>query len=69
LKGAAAALQEKVLRNMSQRAAQMLREEIDARGPVRQADINEARKQILASALALERDGKVVLRGQADLVS
>lgn len=69
LKGAASALQDKVLRNMSQRAGQVLREEIDARGPVRQADINEARKQILASALALERDGKVVLRGQADLVS
>jgi flagellar motor switch protein FliG len=69
LKGAASGLQDKVLRNMSQRASQMLREEIDARGPVRQADIDEARKQILASAQALERDGKILLRGQADLVS
>jgi flagellar motor switch protein FliG len=69
LKGAPSRLQDKVLRNISQRGAQMLREEIDARGPVRQADVDDARKQILASAQALERDGKVMLRDQTDLVS
>jgi flagellar motor switch protein FliG len=69
LKGAANRCQDKVLRNMSQRASQMLREELDARGPVRQADIDEARKQILAGALALERDGKIILREATDLIS
>jgi flagellar motor switch protein FliG len=69
LKGTPNRFQDKVLRNMSQRAAQMLREEIEARGPARQTDIDEARKQILAGALALERDGKIMLRGGTDLVS
>ncbi len=69
LKGAAARLQDKVLRNLSQRAAQMLREEIEARGPMRQAEIDDARKEILTAAQALEREGKIILRAQADVVS
>ena len=70
LKGAASALQEKVLRNLSQRAAEMLREEIEARGPMRLAEVESARKEIMAAAQALERDGKIILRtASADLVS
>jgi flagellar motor switch protein FliG len=69
LKGAPRRLQDKVLQNLSQRAAQMLREEIDACGPMRQAEIDDARKEILASAQALERDGKIILRSPADLVA
>jgi flagellar motor switch protein FliG len=69
LKGAASRLQDKVLRNLSQRAAQMLREEIEACGPMRQTEIDEARKEILTGAQALERDGKIILRSPADLVS
>jgi flagellar motor switch protein FliG len=69
LKGAAAQLQDKVLRNLSQRAAQMLREEIETARPMRQAEIDDARKQILTTAQTLEREGKIILRPQADLVS
>jgi flagellar motor switch protein FliG len=69
LKGLASRLQDKVLRNLSQRTAQMLREEIEASGPMRQAEIDDARKEILTSAQALERDGKIILRAAADLVS
>jgi flagellar motor switch protein FliG len=69
LKGAPARLQDKVLRNLSQRAAQMLREEIEACGPMRQAEIDEARKEILVGAQTLEREGKILLRASADLVS
>jgi flagellar motor switch protein FliG len=69
LKGTAPALQEKVLRNLSQRSAQMLREEIEACGPLRQSEIGAARKEILGAAQALEREGKIMLRAQADLVS
>ncbi len=69
LKGAPRRLQDKVLSNLSQRAAQMLREEIDACGPMRQAEIDDARKEILTSAQALERDGKIILRAAADLVT
>ena len=70
LKGTAAKLQDKVSRNLSQRAAQMLKEEIEARGPMRVAEIDAAKKEILAAAQALEREGKIMLRSQsADLVS
>jgi flagellar motor switch protein FliG len=69
LKGAAPGLQDKVLRNLSQRAAQMLREEIEARGPMRQAEIEAARKEILQAAQALEREGKIMLRTQAEFVA
>jgi flagellar motor switch protein FliG len=62
LKGAPPGLLEKVLRNLSQRAAEMLREEIEARGPMRHSEVDAAKKEILAAALALEREGKVVLR-------
>ena len=69
LKGAAPELQDKVLRNLSQRAAEMLREEIEARGPMRLSEIEAAKKEIMAAAQALERDGKIMLRAQAaDLV-
>lgn len=69
LKGTAVPLQDKVLRNLSQRAAQMLREEIETARPMRQAEIDEARKQILTAAQTLEREEKIILRPQADLVS
>jgi len=69
LKGAPPPLLEKVLHNLSQRAAEMLREELEARGPMRHAEVDAARKEILAAALGLEREGKVVLRAQpGDLV-
>ena len=69
LKGAAPRLQDKVMRNLSQRAASVLREEIDACGPMRQQEIDEARKTLVTSAQALEREGKIILRSQAELVS
>jgi flagellar motor switch protein FliG len=69
LKGSPARLQEKVLRNLSQRAAQMLREEIEARGPMRQAEIDEARKEVLATAQAMEAEGKIIIRAQESIVA
>ncbi|HTV88261.1 MAG TPA: flagellar motor switch protein FliG [Stellaceae bacterium] len=70
LKGASSALQDKVLRNMSQRAGEMLREEAEARGPMRLAEVEAARKEILTTAMGLEREGKVILRSApGDLVA
>jgi len=69
LKGVPGPQQDKVLRNISQRAAQMLREEIEARGPMRQAEIEAAQKEIVTIAQALEREGTIILRAQADIVS
>jgi flagellar motor switch protein FliG len=62
LKGASPAILGKVLKNVSQRAADMLREEIEARGPMRLTEIDAARKEILAAAKALEAEGKIILR-------
>jgi flagellar motor switch protein FliG len=62
LKGVSQALQEKIWRNLSQRAGEMLREEIEARGPMRLAEVEAAKKEILTAAAALEREGKIVLR-------
>jgi flagellar motor switch protein FliG len=70
LKGAPQPLQDKVLRNLSQRTAEMLREEMEVRGPMRLAEIDAAKKEILTAAQSLERDGKIMLRTQsADLVA
>ncbi len=70
LKGSGSTAREKVLRNLSQRAAEMLREEIEARGPMRLADVDAAKKEIVAAAVALEREGKIVLRvNPGELVS
>jgi flagellar motor switch protein FliG len=69
LKGASDQLRDKVLQNISQRAAQMLREEIEARGPMRQTEIDAARKEIVTIAQALEREGTIILRAQSDMVA
>lgn len=70
LKGADPRLLDKVMRNLSQRAAEMLREEIGARGPMRVAEIDGARREIIAVAQRLEREGTIILpTDSGDLVS
>ena len=69
LKGVGPELLDKVLSNLSQRAGDMLREEIEARGPIRFTEIEAARREILTAAQALEREGKIILRtAPGDLV-
>jgi flagellar motor switch protein FliG len=62
LKGASQTLRDKVFRNLSQRAGEMLREEIESRGAMRLAEVEAAKKEILTAAIALEQEGKIVLR-------
>jgi len=70
LKGADAKLLDKVLRNLSQRSADMLREEITARGPMRVTEIDAAKREIVAIAQRLEREGTIVLpTDSGDMVS
>jgi flagellar motor switch protein FliG len=70
LKGADAAMQDKVLRNLSQRAAEMLREEISTRGPMRLTEVEAAKRAIIEAAQNLERENKIMLRrGRDDLVA
>lgn len=70
LKGADAKLLDKVMRNLSQRSAEMLREEISARGPMRVTEIDAGKREIVSIAQRLEREGTIILPTDAgDLVS
>lgn len=63
LKGAPLELREKFLKNMSQRAAEMLREDIEMRGPVRVSQVENEQKSILQIVRRLEDAGEIVLGG------
>jgi flagellar motor switch protein FliG len=70
LKGADPKLLDKVMRNLSQRSAEMLRDEIAARGPMRMSEIDTARREIVSIAQRLEREGTIMLPNDAgDMVT
>jgi len=66
LKGASADLREKVLRNMSSRAAETLREDLDSRGPVRLSEVESEQKEMLKIVRRLIDEGTIVLAGGGD---
>ena len=66
LKGAVPELREKIFRNMSSRAAESLREDLESKGPVRLSDVEAEQKEILKIARRLADDGQIVLGGQGD---
>ncbi len=66
LKGADQALQDKIFRNMSKRAGEMLRSDLEAKGPVRIAEVEAAQKEIVATARRLSDEGTIMLGQGAD---
>ncbi|MGC8871560.1 MAG: flagellar motor switch protein FliG [Caldimicrobium sp.] len=69
LKGASPELREKFFRNMSKRAADLLREELEMMGPVRITEVEKAQMNIIRVAKKLEQEGKIVLtRGEEEFV-
>lgn len=67
LKGAEDALRDKIFRNMSKRAAEMLQDDLEAMGPIRVADVEAAQKEILSVARRLSDAGEIMLSsGGAD---
>lgn len=66
LKGANASLKEKFLGNMSKRAAEMLRDDMEAKGPVKLSEVEAAQKEILQIATRLEAAGQIQLGGGAE---
>lgn len=67
LKGATPELREKVFRNMSTRAAEALREDLDSRGPVRVSEVEAEQKEMLKTVRRLVDEGQIVLAtGGAD---
>ncbi len=65
LKAASGELQEKVMRNVSERVAESLQEEIDLLGRVRVSDVDEAQHRILEKAQELEAQEEIVLSRNA----
>ncbi len=61
LKGASDALKEKIFRNMSERAVNMLKEEIEFMGPVRVRQVEEAQQRIVSIVRRLEEAGEIVI--------
>lgn len=66
LKGAPEALLDKFLRNMSQRAADLIREDMEARGPIRVSQVETEQKAILQVVRRLADSGEIVLSGGDD---
>lgn len=66
LKGSDENLKEKIFKNMSKRAAEMLRDDLEARGPVRVSDMENAQKEILAIARRMAEAGDISLGGAGE---
>ena len=66
IKGADAALGERILGTLSARAAQTISDEIAEMGPVSRADVEEAQKAVIATARAMAASGEIMLGKQSD---
>ena len=64
LKTASDSLKQKIFKNMSQRAVQILKEEMEARGPVKVSDVEKAQQNIVKIARKLDEEGKIVIAGR-----
>ena len=64
LKGADEAIKETIFKNMSKRAAELLRDDLEAKGPVRISEVESAQKEILTIARRMAEAGEIVLGGK-----
>jgi flagellar motor switch protein FliG len=64
LKTASEELKEKILKNMSERAGQMIREEMQFMGPVRVSDVESAQQKIVDVVRRLEDSGDIMIAGR-----
>ncbi|MGH8265450.1 MAG: flagellar motor switch protein FliG [Steroidobacterales bacterium] len=65
LRGAEPEVQDKIFRNMSKRAAEILKDDMEARGPVKVSEVEAAQKEIIAAAVKLAEEGTIVVGGRA----
>ncbi|ADX48175.1 MULTISPECIES: flagellar motor switch protein FliG [Comamonadaceae] len=66
LKGAQPELREKFLSNMSSRAAEAMREDLESRGPMRLSEVEAQQKEILKTVRRLSDEGQIVIGGGGD---
>ncbi len=64
LKGADESIKDKFFKNMSKRAAELLRDDLESKGPVRVSEVEAAQKEILAVARRMADSGEIVLGGK-----
>jgi len=70
LKGASEQVQDKIFRNMSQRAVESIKEDMEFMGPVRLRNVEEAQTRIVAAVRRLEEAGEIVISrgGEEDIL-
>ncbi|BCA54817.1 Flagellar motor switch protein FliG [Nitrospira sp. KM1] len=66
LRGAGQEVKEKFFKNMSSRAAEMLKEDMEARGPVKVSDVEKAQQNILKVCRKLEEEGRIAVSGAGE---
>ena len=66
LKGASQELRDKIFKNMSARASEMMREDLESKGPVRLSEVETQQKQILQIVRRLSDEGQIVLGGKGE---
>jgi len=66
LKGADDELQDKIFKNMSKRAAELLRDDLEVKGPVRISEVEAAQKEILTIARRMADAGEIILGGSGE---
>ncbi len=66
LKGASEEMREKIFKNMSQRAAEMMREDLEAKGPVRLSEVEAQQKEILQIVRRLADEGQLMLGAKGE---
>lgn len=66
MKGADEALKQKIFKNMSQRAAEMLKDDLESKGPVRLSEVEAAQKEILAAVRKMAEAGTIQVGGKGE---
>ena len=66
LKGADETVKDKIFNNMSKRASEMLRDDLESKGPVRLSDVEGAQKEILAIARRMMESGELSIGGKGE---
>jgi len=68
LKSASEAMTDKIINNMAERAAEMLKDEMESKGPVKVSEVEDAQMNIIKITRSLEEEGKIVIAGKDNLV-
>ena len=64
LKGTTAEMREKIFKNMSSRAAEMMREDLESKGPVKLSEVEAQQKQMLQIVRRLADEGQIMIGGK-----